>query len=112
MAKPRDTFILATRRLSQPGREGHPAVPSFFPPLPKDAPANRLGTGGVALQARASAHRARGRQSLLAAVFRHRPGQDAEDFGSQGDAPVQRELLDWLATEFSERAGTSRRCSG
>ena len=26
----------------------------------------------------------------------------AEDFGSQGDAPVQRDLLDWLAVEFQK----------
>src|SRR5881275_14858 len=26
-----------------------------------------------------------------------------EDFGSQGDAPIQRDVLDWLATEFESK---------
>src|SRR5205085_2324171 len=43
MAKPRDTFVLARGDYRNQTEKVTPAVPSLFPPLPKDAPANRLG---------------------------------------------------------------------
>ena len=41
--KPRDTFVLDARRLQQVRRKVTASVPEAFPPLPKDAPNNRLG---------------------------------------------------------------------
>ena len=98
MAKPRDTFVLARGDYRNQTEKVTPGVP-LLPPMPKDAPANRLGLASGS-SARASPHRARGRKPLLAVHFGIGLVKTAEDFGSQGDAPVQRDLLDWLATEF------------
>ena len=100
MAKPRDTFILARGDYRNHTGKVTPAVPAVFPPLPKDAPANRL---SLAQWLFSQQH------PLTARVAVNRYWQlyfgiglvkTTEDFGSQGDAPIQRDLLDWLATEF------------
>jgi len=100
MARPRDTFILGRGDYRNQLEKVTPAVPAMLPPLPKDATADRL---ALAAWLFSSQH------PLTARVAVNRYWQmafgiglvkTAEDFGSQGDAPVQRELLDWLACEF------------
>jgi len=100
MAKPRDTFILARGDYRNQGEKVTPAVPSLFPPLPKDVPANRLSLAEWLFNPQ---------HPLTARVAVNRYWQlyfgiglvkTTEDFGSQGDAPIQRDVLDWLATEF------------
>jgi hypothetical protein len=100
MAKPRDTFVLGRGDYRNRGDKVTPGVPSMLPPLPKDAPPNRLSLAEWLFSPQ---------HPLTARVAVNRYWQlyfgiglvkTAEDFGSQGDAPVQRELLDWLATEF------------
>ncbi len=102
MAKPRDTFVLARGDYRNQTEKVTPAVPALFPPLPKDAPANRLGLAQWMFSPQ---------HPLTARVAVNRYWQlhfgiglvkTAEDFGSQGDAPVQRDLLDWLAVEFQK----------
>ncbi|HTX34789.1 MAG TPA: DUF1553 domain-containing protein [Bryobacteraceae bacterium] len=102
MAKPRDTFVLARGDYRNPGEKVTPGVPALLPPLPKDAPANRLGLAEWLFSPQ---------HPLTARVAVNRYWQlffgiglvkTAEDFGSQGDTPVQRDLLDWLATEFQK----------
>ncbi len=100
MARPRDTFVLGRGDYQNLGAKVTPAVPALFPPLPRDAPANRLGLAEWLFSPQ---------HPLTARVAVNRYWQlyfgiglvkTAEDFGSQGDAPVQRDLLDWLACEF------------
>ena len=42
MAKPRDTFVLGRGDYRNQGDKVQPGVPAMLPPLPKDAPPNRL----------------------------------------------------------------------
>ena len=100
MAKPRDTFILARGDYRNQTEKVTPGVPTMLPPMPRDAPANRLGLAEWLFSPR---------HPLTARVAVNRYWQlhfgtglvkTTEDFGSQGDAPVQRDVLDWLATEF------------
>jgi hypothetical protein len=100
MDKPRPTYILARGDYRNRGEEVTPNTPAVLPPLPKDAPANRLTLArwlvdpGNPLTARVAVNRFWQMYFGLGIV------KTSEDFGSQGDPPSNPELLDWLATEF------------
>lgn len=84
------------------GEEVTEATPATFPPLPKDAPRNRLTMAkwivsrDNPLTARVTANR------LWESVFGTGIVRSSEEFGSQGDLPFHPELLDWLAAEFMD----------
>ena len=86
--------------LGQDVTEGTPAA---FPPLPTDAPMNRLTLAkwlidaNNPLTARVIANR------FWEQVFGIGIVSTSEEFGSQGDQPFHPELLDWLATELVDR---------
>jgi hypothetical protein len=98
--KPRETHILGRGDYRNIGEKVTAAVPAFLPPLPTDAPQNRLGlaqwlvSGAHPLTARVAVNR------FWQMFFGTGIVKTVEDFGSQGELPVHRELLDWLATEF------------
>ncbi len=104
-ASPRPAYLLRRGQYDLPDKELGElprAVPSAFPPLPENAPVNRLGFAQWLI---ASEH------PLLARVTVNRFWQQffgrgivetAEDFGSQGAWPTHPRLLDWLAVEFRE----------
>ena len=100
MARPRDTFVLARGDYRNHGEKVTPGVPAMLPPLPKDAPANRLGLAEWIfspqhpLTARVAVNR------YWQLYFGSGIVKTAENFGSQGEPPSHPELLDWLATEF------------
>jgi mono/diheme cytochrome c family protein len=98
---PRDTFILARGQYDQPTTEKvTPAVPAALPPLPEDAPNNRLGFAKWLVD---PSHPLTSRV-VVNRYWMHYFGagivRTAEDFGIQGEWPSHLELLDWLATEF------------
>jgi hypothetical protein len=98
--KPRETFILARGDYRNKTEKVTPGVPAILPPLPKDAPLNRLTLAkwlmdpGNPLTARVAVNR------YWQMYFGTGIVKTAENFGSQGDPPSNQDLLDWLATEF------------
>jgi hypothetical protein len=100
MSKPRDTFVLFRGSYEKPTDKVPLATPGILPPLPGDAPRNRLGLArwlvspNHPLTARVTVNRAWQQFFGLGLV------KTPEDFGVQGERPVHPELLDWLATEF------------
>lgn len=109
MPAPRDTFFLIRGQYDKHGEKVQAGVPAFLPPLPNDAPRNRLALArwlvdpGHPLTARVAVNR------FWQAFFGTGIVRTAEDFGSQGELPSHAALLDWLAVEFvaPERARTA-----
>jgi hypothetical protein len=100
MAKPHDTFILHRGDYRLKGDKVTPNTPAVLPPLPQDAPRNRLTLAkwivdpDNPLTARVAVNH------FWQMYFGIGLVKTAEDFGSQGDPPSNQALLDWLATEF------------
>jgi hypothetical protein len=98
--KIRESAILARGDYRNRGEIVAPGVPSTLPPLPKDAPLNRLTLAkwlvdpAHPLTARVAVNR------YWQLYFGTGIVKTVEDFGSQGELPSHPELLDWLATEF------------
>ncbi len=97
---PTPTFVLNRGQYDRPGERVSRGVPKALPPLPSDAPVDRLGlarwlvSGSHPLTARVTVNR------YWQMIFGTGIVKTVEDFGSQGEWPVHPELLDWLATEF------------
>lgn len=97
---PRETFVLARGDYRNKTEKVTPGVPSMLPPLPAGAPGNRLTLArwlvdpAHPLTARVAVNR------YWQMYFGQGLVKTSEDFGSQGEPPVNQELLDWLATEF------------
>jgi hypothetical protein len=98
--KLRTTHVLNRGQYDQPGDEVTAGVPSVVSPMPKNAPANRLGLARWLVDPR---------HPLTARVAVNRYWQrlfgvglvkTSEDFGVQGELPSHPKLLDWLAMEF------------
>jgi hypothetical protein len=98
--KPRETFVLARGDYRNQTEKVDPNTPAVLPPLPRDAPRNRLTLAkwmvdpANPLVARVAVNHFWQMYFGLGIV------KTSEDFGSQGDPPSNQELLDWLATEF------------
>ncbi len=100
LAKPRETVLLIRGEYDKKGDPVSAGVPAVLPPLPKDAPTNRLGLArwlldpANPLTARVTVNRFWQQYFGVGIV------KTAEDFGVQGDQPSHPDLLDWLATEL------------
>jgi hypothetical protein len=100
--QPRPTHVFIRGDWQKPGALVAPGVPAILPPLPKDAPLNRLTLARWLVDKR---------HPTVARVMVNRIWQEyfgrglvatSEDFGTQGDPPTHPELLDWLACEFMD----------
>jgi hypothetical protein len=106
--EPRQTRIFERGDPHLPGATVQPRTPAALPPMPSDAPRNRLGLARWIvsqenpLAARVAVNRWWG--LLLGAPLVRTP----EDFGIRGARPTHPELLDWLAVELME-SGWSRK---
>jgi len=103
LPRPRETFVLEKGAYDKPTAvKVSFNVPASLPPLPKDAPQNRLGLAQwiVArenpLTARVTVNR------FWQAFFGIGLVKTAEDFGVQGEKPAYQDMLDWLAIGFME----------
>ncbi len=98
--EPRETFVQKRGNFLSLGDKVSPDVPAVLPPLPKDAPRNRLALARWLvspenpLTPRVTVNR------MWEAFFGRGIVSTSEDFGIQGAEPTHPELLDWLATEF------------
>ncbi|HEX5052732.1 MAG TPA: DUF1549 and DUF1553 domain-containing protein [Planctomycetota bacterium] len=106
--KRRTTRIHLRGSFLSPGDVVQPGTPRVWPPLPADAPRNRLGLARwlVArdnpLTARVLVNR------LWNELFGRGLVTTLEDFGSQGEPPSHGALLDWLAAELMDGGWSMR----
>lgn len=102
MPQPRPAHVLIRGDFLQKGERVERGVPALLSPLPKDAPANRLGLArwlvhpDHPLTARVTVNR------LWAQMFGQGIVRTLGDFGTQGDFPSHPELLDWLAVTLRD----------
>ncbi len=109
LPRPKPAFILKRGNYDQPGEQVQADTPAALPPLPADAPRNRLGLARWLIDPE---------QPLLARVTVNRYWQlmfgrglveTSDNFGSQGASPSHPDLLDWLARDFIAQGWDTKR---
>lgn len=98
--EPRGTYVLSRGQYDRRLEQVDAGTPAILSPMPKEAPANRLGFArwlvdpSHPLTARVTVNR------FWLQLFGTGIVRTSENFGSQGERPSHPELLDWLATEL------------
>src|SRR6185369_7812979 len=99
-SQPRETHMLMRGEYDKLGDVVTSGVPAILPPLPHNAPTNRLGLAEWLV----SPEHPLTARVVVNRFWQHFFGvglvKTTEDFGMQGEPPSHPELLDWLATEF------------
>ena len=109
LAKPRETYVLERGAYGHRGARVEAGTPGFLPPLPADAPGNRLTLArwltdpANPLTARVQVNR------FWEMLFGSGLVATLENFGSQAEPPSNAALLDWLAVEFREQGWSTKR---
>jgi hypothetical protein len=106
---PRPTFVHSRGEFLQPKERVEPEVFSILPPLPQDAPRNRLGLARWLVSAE---NPLTGRVTMnrqWASFFGRGIVRTLQDFGYQGEPPSHPELLDWLAIELARQGWSMKR---
>ena len=104
----RDAFVLKRGAYDAPGEKVTAATPSFLPVMKPEWPQNRLGLAQWLVD-RSNPLTARVQVSRYwQMLFGTGLVKTVEDFGSQGEWPMNQELLDWLAVEFMDRGWNVR----
>lgn len=107
--KQRTTKIHLRGNFLEQGETVQPSVPAAFGALPAGAPRNRLGVAqwlvnkDNPLTPRVWANR------IWARLFGIGIVETEEDFGAQGSAPTNPELLDWLAAEYRDQGWSMKK---
>ncbi len=105
----RKTYILSRGVYDQHAEEVQPGTPKAIMDFPSGLPKNRLGLSEWLFDAK---------NPLTARVFVNRVWQEifgrgivksSNDFGMQGELPVNPKLLDWLAVDFRENGWDIKR---
>jgi len=97
-----EAYVLFRGQYDQRRDRVTPATPAFLPPMPADAPRNRLGFAQWLLRpdnplpARVTVNR------FWQELFGTGIVKTAGDFGVAGEPPSNPKLLDWLAVDFRE----------
>ena len=97
---PRPTCRHHRGEFLQPREQVEPDSLSFLPPLPANAPRDRLSLGRWLCDPRNPLTPRVTVNRQWAALFGNGIVRTTEDFGYQGAPPTHPELLDWLAVEF------------
>ncbi len=106
--QPRQTKILDRGNYLTPKEDVTGGSPAFLPPMPADAPKNRLGFAQWLfrpehpLTARVQVNR------LWQYFFGLGLVKTSEDLGVQSEVPTHGPLLDWLAVEFREKGWSQK----
>ena len=109
MPQPRKTWVLTRGIYSKPGDEVTANVPGKLPQLPAGETVNRLAlarwivSDENPLTARVTVNR------FWQQFFGIGLVKTPEDFGVQGEIPLQQDLLDWLAADFREHGWNVKR---
>lgn len=109
LEEPRTTHLLKRGSFLNPGEQVEAGTPASLPPMPPDAPPNRLALAHWLvspenpLTARVTVNR------MWAEFFGSGLVETVEDFGANGDSPSHPKLLDWLAVEFVEQGWSMKR---
>jgi hypothetical protein len=105
LPQPKPAQVLKRGAYDAPGENVPAKTPSWLLPFPANQPTNRLGLAKWLLQpehplmARVTVNR------FWQMMFGRGLVETSDNFGSQGAQPVNQELLDWLALEFSQPGG-------
>ncbi len=99
---PRQSHIFIRGDWQKEGAPVKPGVPAVLPPLPADAPLNRLTLARWLVDKRNPTVARVMVNRLWQEIFGRGLVATSEDFGTQCDKPTHPELLDWLACEFMD----------